>query len=388
MSAGLRIGVVAHRFICPGGVQTCFIELVAGLNGLGITPDVIWDEPPDWEAIGSPAATASFGGGKLAISSAMLRRLPEWLSDWLSGLSVRFARLDLERYDFVYCFEPGIRMPASTPNLCWLTGPAMLELPDPLDGDGRRAPSRLKNYIIRRVAPLMRPDPNSRYIAIADWIADQFHQSYGRRLPVIWPPVRDRVQPENSIRSRREGFLFLSRLDRYKNPGTMLRIAQRFPDVPVTVAGATMGLSEEARRIQLAAARSGLRNLTVVEDPTDDTISRLFESHSVFIFPARWEHFGIVTVEAIRAGLVPLVHDSGGQREIVPIAALRFRDEAELLEKAAELLSMAPAERSDLLEGLQRHVARGSAENYRREMLQVMCRDLSLAHLMSRVQAV
>ena len=385
MSARPRIGVIAHRFICPGGVQTCFIELVAGLNGLGITPDVIWDEPPDWQALGSPAVTASFGGGKLAISSAMLRRLPEWLSDSLSGLSVRFARLDLERYDFVYSFEPGIRMPASVPNVCWLTGPAMLELPDPLD-DGRRGPSRLKRHIVRRVAPLVRPDPNSRYIAIADWIADRFHQTYGRRLPVIWPPVRDRVQPESGIRTLRDGFLFLSRLDRYKNPGAMLKLAQRFPEVPVTVAGATRGPAEEAKGIRRAAGRRGLRNFSVVEDPTDDTISRLFASHSFFVFPARWEHFGIVTVEAIRAGLVPLVHDSGGQREIVPIAALRFKDEQELLEKAAALLAMTDSERSDMLERLQRHAARGSAGNYRREMLQLMCRDLSLTHLTSKLQ--
>jgi len=372
--------------MCPGGVQTCFIELIAGLNRLGLTPDVIWDEPTDWQAIGNPAVTAAFGGGRLAIKSVTLRRFPAWLGDWLSHLSVRFARLGLERYDFVYCFEPGVRMPASTPNVCWFTGPSLLELPDPLGGDdGRRAPSPLKKYMVRCLAPRQRPDPNSRYVTISDWIADLFQRTYGRRLPVIWPPVRERVQPESGTRPHRVGFLFLSRLDKYKNPGTMLRIARGFPEVPVTVAGATMGRSEEARGIRLAAARMGLRNLTVVEDPTDDMISHLFESHSVFIFPARWEHFGIVTVEAIRAGLLPLVHDSGGQREIVPIAALRFKDETELLEKAAGLLSMAGSERSDMLAGLQRHVARGSAENYRREMILLMCRDLGLTHLMRQV---
>jgi glycosyltransferase involved in cell wall biosynthesis len=224
-------------------------------------------------------------------------------------------------------------------------------------------------------------------VAIADWIADRFYRTYGRRLPVIWPPIRKRVQPQGNTCSHRKGFLFLSRLERYKNPRVMLNIAQRFPDVPVTIAGATMGFCKEGTEIRCVAARKGLRNLTVVEDPTDDAISRLFESHSVFVFPARWEHFGIVTAEAIQAGLLPLVHDSGGQREIVPIAALRFKGETDLVEKAAVLLSTAPSGRRETLEVLQRHVARGSPENYRREMMLPMFRDLGLTRPMSQVEA-
>jgi glycosyltransferase involved in cell wall biosynthesis len=309
----------------------------------------------------------------------VIRRSPFWLQEPLSFLSVRFARLDLKRYDFVYCFEPGVRMPASTPNVCWCIGPSFLDLPDPLgDDDGRRAPSPLKMYILRCLTPRLRPDPNSRYVTISDWIADLFNRTYGYRLPVIWPPTRTRVHSEGGARSHHVGFLFLSRLEKYKHPEIMLKIAQRFPEVPVTIAGATMGLSEEVTEIRCVAARMGLRNLTVVEDPTDDVISRLFELHSAFVFPARWEHFGIVTVEAIQAGLLPLVHDSGGQREIVPIDALRFKSETELVEKAAVLISTSPSDRREMLEGLQRHVARGSAENYRREMLLPLRQDLGL----------
>ncbi|HTW92743.1 MAG TPA: glycosyltransferase family 4 protein [bacterium] len=386
MSASPRVGVVVDRFTCPGGVQTCFIELVAGLNRVGITPEIAWDEPTDWQAIGSPVLDTTFGGGSLPIGSRTVRSLPAWLQDPAFRFSVRFARLNLERYDFIYCFQAGIRMPASTPNVCWLTGPAYLQLPDPLSTeDDGRARWSLKNCAVRLISPRLHPDPNSRYVAIAEWIADRFLHTYGSRLPVIWPPVRERTRPGSGPGPRRAGFLFLSRLEGYKNPEVMLGLAQRFPDVPVTVAGATIGSSKEPDRIRRLAAELALRNLTVVEDPTDDMIGRLFDSHLVFVFPARWEHFGIVTVEAIQAGLLPLVHDSGGQREIVPIDKLRFKSEKELAEKAAALLATTIADQRETLAVLQRHVARGSPDNYRKEMIMLMCQDLGLTELASRV---
>ena len=378
MSVSPRVGVITEQYPCPGGVQTCIIELIAGLNRQGIVPDIVWDEPTDWRAVGSLDVKSSFGGGRFPINSKTLRSLPAWLRDPLSRLNVRFARFELKRYDFVYCFSPGVRMPPSFPNVCWLTGPSLLELPVPI-GEGCRAPGPLKQFLVGCLAPRWRPDPNSRYVTIADWIADRFHRTYGYRLPVIWPPVRERVRPQGDTRLPRKGFLFLSRLERYKNPRMMLDIAQRFPDVPVTIAGATMGFPKEGTEILRLAARMRLRNLTVVEDPTDEMISRLFESHSVFVFPAHWEHFGIVTVEAIRAGLLPLVHNSGGQREIVPVDSLRFEDKTELIRKAEEALTMSPQRRDEIVRSLTKHTERGTAAHYCAEMLRYLRNDLGLA---------
>jgi glycosyltransferase involved in cell wall biosynthesis len=36
------------------------------------------------------------------------------------------------------------------------------------------------------------------------------------------------------------------------------------------------------------------------------------------------EPFGITAVQAIAAGCMPIVHDSGGQREVVPYTSLRY----------------------------------------------------------------
>jgi glycosyltransferase involved in cell wall biosynthesis len=58
------------------------------------------------------------------------------------------------------------------------------------------------------------------------------------------------------------------------------------------------------------------------------------------IHPERAEHFGITTVEAMLNGLIPIVINAGGQKEIVKdsIDGFLFNNEAELLEKTTKLI--------------------------------------------------
>lgn len=58
------------------------------------------------------------------------------------------------------------------------------------------------------------------------------------------------------------------------------------------------------------------------------------------IHPERAEHFGITTVEAMLNGLVPVVVNAGGQKEIVRdnIDGFLFDNEVELLEKTTKLI--------------------------------------------------
>jgi glycosyltransferase involved in cell wall biosynthesis len=52
-----------------------------------------------------------------------------------------------------------------------------------------------------------------------------------------------------------------------------------------------------------------------------------FYTHSVS------EPFGITTVQGIATGCIPIVHNSGGQIEIVEDELLRYNNEAEIPEK-------------------------------------------------------
>jgi glycosyltransferase involved in cell wall biosynthesis len=376
-----RIGIIAHRFLCPGGIQTCFVELIAGLNDIGITPEVLWDEPTDWEALCNPEVSAKFGGGWFPFNSSHLRSFPSRFSTRLKPVNLRLADFRLNRYDFVYSFEPGVNMKPGTKNLCYTVGPPYVLTPDQ-DNFSRQGKSQaIRRMLSKLTIPAMRPDKYSRYVTLSDWIADLFLKDHGFRPPVIWPPTRTRKFEAPRQEAPGSGFLFLSRLNSYKNPGIMLLLAESFPDRPVTIAGSTIGDPEAQKHVtslQLEINKKCLANVSIIENPSDEQIARLLETHAFFVFAAPWEHFGIVTVEAIQAGLIPLVHDSGGQREIVPFDFLRFTEDGELVERADAVIRMSPGRRKELREALSKHVRRGSSESYRAAMLSYLRQDLGI----------
>lgn len=363
----LRVAIVAHRFQCFGGIQTCFLELVLGLNDLGIVPEIIWDEPIDWTVFGNPGIQATFKSGRLGISSEKLRSFPTWLSTRLKPLSMDRAQLGLQNYDFIYCFEAGVKMPKGKPNLCYTPGPPLIKVPSEQIESKQigilRAISNRTN-ISRTFGYHL--DKNSHYVTISDWIAGLFEKKYCFRPPVIWPPARSRDMIPTS--SKRSGFLFLSRLTEYKNAHVMLNLAQALPKHRISLAGVVqdhvylLNLREKIKEKRLT-------NVEIIENPSEDQVSVLLASHEYFIFPAPWEHFGIVTVEAIQAGLIPIVHNSGGQREIVPIDSLRFQTEKELIDRVEFVITLSSELREKLKMDLYHNVSRSFPENYIKEML-------------------
>lgn len=372
--AGFRVAIVTHRFECLGGIQTCFMELIEGLNRIGIVPEVVWDEETNWSALGNPGVQATFGGGELAISSGRLRSLPSWLSSRLAPLSVHAARLELGRYDFVYSFESAVRMPPGKPNLCWAIGPPFVRMPEE-SVNWRKILSlgELRKLTRMLTTPAVRPDSNSEYVTHSEWIADLIEEHHGFRPPVIWPPVRSRCLPPAP--SNRSGFLFLSRLQEYKRAESMLAIAREYPEEKVAISGVVLPSNDPyVAHLQRIIKRENLSNVEIIENPSEEKVGKLLTSHVYFVFPAHWEHFGIVTVEAIQAGLLPLVHDSGGQREIVPIDSLRFNSDQELIACAGQALRLTNGQRQTLVDKLRRHVERGSAKCFREAMLQPLKR--------------
>jgi len=87
-----------------------------------------------------------------------------------------------------------------------------------------------------------------------------------------------------------------------------------------------------------------------------------------FVFPAVNEHFGIVTVEAIASGALPFVHNSGGQREIVPDPRLRFTDDR-FFEQFDNLINLPPETINGLRLALSLYVRRFSEEAFMSKMI-------------------
>jgi len=86
-------------------------------------------------------------------------------------------------------------------------------------------------------------------------------------------------------------------------------------------------------------------------------------SATFFIHSLREEPFGITTVQGIGAGCLPIVHNSGGQREVVPYAELRYESEADIPELVHKLEKSEQI--ADLRTALKAHVRSYSSEAFR-----------------------
>ena len=67
-----------------------------------------------------------------------------------------------------------------------------------------------------------------------------------------------------------------------------------------------------------------LTNVHLVPDASEEERDKLLSSSTFFLHSLRSEPFGITTVQGIAAGCIPIVHNSGGQIEIVEDELLRY----------------------------------------------------------------
>jgi glycosyltransferase involved in cell wall biosynthesis len=133
----------------------------------------------------------------------------------------------------------------------------------------------------------------------------------GHRLERIYNGIVDRAaMPGRPIRGGPLDLLFVGRFDRQKGLDILLNAAAAFEGrVRVRVIGANVVDQAEARRIP--------SNVTFLGWKSAPEIETELENCDVVVMPSRWESFGLVALEAMRAGRPVLASRIGGLSEVV-----------------------------------------------------------------------
>ena len=85
-------------------------------------------------------------------------------------------------------------------------------------------------------------------------------------------------------------------------------------------------------------------NGRIVPNPPRDAYHEILGEAKVYLHLMAGEHFGIAIVEAMSASCVPVVHDSGGPKEIVNIeSGFRWRQLDEVPQMIHEAMGRAPS---------------------------------------------
>lgn len=113
----------------------------------------------------------------------------------------------------------------------------------------------------------------------------------------IWPDAKLRV-------------LFVGRLDRQKGVDVLLSALALLNDEVHAVVAGTSVLAD-GKALTMSA------NVTHIGWLTPGQLETLFASAQVLVIPSRWEGFGLIAVEAMRAGLPVIASRVGGLQEVV-----------------------------------------------------------------------
>ena len=150
------------------------------------------------------------------------------------------------------------------------------------------------------------------------------------------------------------------------------RLARRRPEVHLAIVGEARGVPHVDVGARVRAM--GLeQRITVRGYVTDAELAALYGRASAFAFLSSYEGFGLTPLDAIAAGIPPVVLDTPVAREIYLDAAHRVAaPEPALVEAALERVLFDPAERARLLEAGREVAARYAWTTSGRETLAVL----------------
>jgi glycosyltransferase involved in cell wall biosynthesis len=146
------------------------------------------------------------------------------------------------------------------------------------------------------------------FIANSQTVARRIKEAYGRKAPVVYPPV-DTTYWSPAPEGRTDGgyFLVAGRLVAYKRPEVAIRAAA-IAGVPLVVAG--NGPMLEGLR------REAGHDVRFVVAPSRDELRGLYRGARALVNPGI-EDFGMMMVEAQACGTPVLAYGKGGATEVV-----------------------------------------------------------------------
>ncbi|MEM2260633.1 MAG: glycosyltransferase family 4 protein [Candidatus Methanomethylicaceae archaeon] len=113
-----------------------------------------------------------------------------------------------------------------------------------------------------------------------------------------------------------EGYLYYnSRFQQIKNQKLAIEVARKTNYRLILSGFVSKNNLSYFEYIRNEAEKSN--NIEIIPNPNDDTIIKLLQKCSIFLFPSIGEHFGIAPIEAMACGRPVIGHKSGGTIETV-----------------------------------------------------------------------
>jgi len=132
---------------------------------------------------------------------------------------------------------------------------------------------------------------------------------WGKEADVVYPPV----DIENIKPAPKEDYVItVGRFVKVKNYETVIEVAKLLPDVKFVIVGRKQDKDYYEKIVRLKPD-----NVTLLSNLSQTELLSMLARAKVYLHTMIGEHFGISIVEAMAAGCIPVVHNSGGAKEAI-----------------------------------------------------------------------
>jgi alpha-1,2-mannosyltransferase len=155
---------------------------------------------------------------------------------------------------------------------------------------------------------------NSSIITNSHYCATNIEQLTGRKACVVYPPVNVEEFGNDDSSQRRNLVITCGRFSQEKNYEFLIQVADQLRQLEFLILGSYARSLEVAyfKKIVAMVKERRLTNVTLMTNVASSIRSEMYKKASVYLHTMEDEDFGIAIVEAMSAGVLPVVHKSAG----------------------------------------------------------------------------
>lgn len=350
---------ICQDSIVAGGRLRVILGFVQALNELGIKPDIFTAQLLlAWDQIGEKYQTQADANivqvrqftrpQDLAITYFNWRL--RWHSrsyDLLINTTNSLIFLPKQKHVLTYMFLP---------RKFWISTDVWNNhLPE----EPMRILSKRWTYrkLLRLLYKMSVPQPHHQIVSMTKYVKELLLSAHPHltkeAIPVIYPPV-ELGKFYSQQNSRLEQVVTIGRFASDKRQFEQIRLAEQCPHIPFHIVGFVSNQKYFDMCRQYVRERKW-RHVHLHPNASFDEMLGLLQNSRYFLHTLVNEEFGITAVQAIAAGCIPIVHDSGGQRETVPEASLRYQSLDQVPHILSNLHGMDESTQGELIGRLQAH---------------------------------
>ncbi|SMO83125.1 glycosyltransferase family 4 protein [Gracilimonas mengyeensis] len=366
-----KVAITQNRFQRGGRMQVT-IQMVKVLNKRGITPDLVCfksniSKKDINEAYG---ADISFNFREIFVD-------PKIPFEWNILLFNLIASFYLKSYDLVINSNNTSFLLSDTLNvLSYVHFPRKkrniiphkdIHFPE----GAKKSVWDFKSDFLKAAHFLYRFDnsipKNDLQVANSDFTKKTLTEIYNlppEKIEVIYPPVN--ISSAINQANKKKQVVSLGRFSRDKRQLEQIKIARKLPELDFHLYG-FVNARDYYQTLEHYIHEHQIQNVYLHPDAPFSEIEKALSESAFFIHSLRNEPFGITSVQAIQHGCVPVVHNSGGQMEIVSEPKLRYNNAKEAIEILRKLTTEQTVELQRLRDILKSGLQAYSAEAFDRQ---------------------